>query len=90
MHLSASWIISGIVTECRELTSAKNKDWRGFIVKLASLGATFEVQCSPQQFRQFSPGMEVECHGLFEEQQGRTKFILSALADAAKSGKGGA
>lgn len=95
MFLSAEWKISGIVTECRELTSQKNASWRGYAVKVASLGATFDLQVTAEQFNQIAQGEMLVFNGTFQEQGGFQKFIVSGwqpltmpTADAAKPSNG--
>lgn len=98
MLLSAEWKISGIVTERRELTSQKNASWRGYAVKVASLGATFDLQVTPEQFDDIAQGEMLVFTGTFQEQGGFQKFIVGAFepfvmptaADLAKLGKGAA
>ena len=101
MFLSAEWIISGIVTERRELTSSKNASWRGYAVKVASLGATFDLQVTADQFNQIAQGEMLKFRGTFQEQGGFQKFIVSrwealtlptaaVAGDAAKAGRGAA
>lgn len=96
MFLSAEWIISGIVTERRELTSQKNASWRGYAVKVASLGATFDLQVTPEQFATIAQGEMLKFRGTFQEQGGFQKFIVGAFepltmptaADVAKPSTG--
>lgn len=101
MFLSAEWIISGVVTECRELTSQKNTTWRGYSVKVASLGATFDLQATPEQFRRISSGEMLLFRGTFQEQGGFQKFVIqhfgpipqdnaSGMSADAKAGRGAA
>jgi len=76
MKLFANWNICGIVTEKRELTSKKNADWRGYIVKVATLGDSYEIQITLEQFRAIGDGEHIECTGKFEEQNNKQRFIL--------------
>lgn len=85
MMLQANWIISGIVTERRELTSEKNKSWRGYVCKLASLGATFEIQLTPEQYNQLADGQMTEMRGRFDEQQGRQRFVCDNFKEVKTS-----
>ena len=39
MAYESTFKISGDVTDRRELTSDKNKSWRGYVVKIAAVGA---------------------------------------------------
>lgn len=78
MFFSAEWVISGIVTELRELTSQKNQTWRGYAVKVASLGATFDLQVTASQFNQLAQGEVLKFRGTFQEQGGFQKFIVAS------------
>jgi hypothetical protein len=46
----AQWAIKGVVNEKRELTSAKTATWRGYLVKVATLGNAFEVSVTKEQY----------------------------------------
>jgi hypothetical protein len=81
MVLDASWNVIGIVTELRELKSEKNKAWRGYIVRVASLGATFELQASAEQFSELAVGMVTSLHGRFDEQGGRQRLIITKIEE---------
>jgi len=74
--LSASWIIQGVVQELRELKSQKNAEWRGYVVKVASLGQTFEVHVTATQFTELQLNDMLECRGHFEAQGRDNKFVL--------------
>lgn len=76
MKLYANWTIAGIVKEKRQLTSQKNKDWRGYIIKIATLGDSFELQADLEQFNQIGEGEHIEITGEFEEQNGKQRFII--------------
>ena len=88
MQLLAEWTIVGVVTEARELTSDKNKSWRAYVAKVASFGATFEIQLSHDQFKRIGEGQMIKAVGGFEDQAGRTKFITKTITE--QDGKGGA
>lgn len=84
MQLQASWLIVGVVTERRVLTSEKSKTWRGYVVKVASLGATFELQATPEQHGSIQEGQVLRLTGRFEDQHGRVKLVISQYADASE------
>jgi hypothetical protein len=86
MLLSASWKISGIVSERRELTSDKNKSWRGYVVKVASLGTTFEVQVDKRQYEELTPGQLLQLDGHFEDQGGRQKLVVDRYSELKDGG----
>lgn len=86
LQLSASWSIVGIVVEARELTSQKNKNWKGYVAKVASLGATFELQLSVEQYRQLAAGQMLAFTGRFEEQSGRQRLVCDGFTDPKTEG----
>jgi len=83
MKLFANWNVCGIVTEKRELTSKKNTDWRGYIVKLATLGESYEVQCTLEQYQAIGDGEHIEAKGKFQEQNNKQRFVLDSYKTVA-------
>lgn len=83
MQLQASWIVVGTVTEKRELTSEKNKDWRGYVCKLATIGLTAEVQLTPEQFAQVGQGESLRLSGRFE-MSGHAYRLITEKVEPAK------
>lgn len=81
--LTARWQMMGIVGELRELKSPKNKDWRGYVVKLQTLGSTFEVQAEEDQYKKIKEGEAYALQGIFEDQGGRLRLILKEFKPAA-------
>jgi len=79
MVTTAKWEMSGIITEARRLTSSKNKDWAGFVCKVATLGSTFEVQMTKDQFEKVGEGDQGQFNGKFEDQRGNLRFILTEM-----------
>lgn len=68
----ASWRIVGVVVERRELTSEKNATWRGHVVKLATIGATYEVEVSAEQFKTVGDGAAYDVSGRFDSRAMKT------------------
>ena len=79
MQLYASWTVVGIVTELREFKSDRNKTWRGYSIRVASLGATFELTADAQQYSQIAVGQHLSFTGKFEESGGRQRLIITAI-----------
>lgn len=77
--MKASWNVVGVVAEKRELKSQKNTEWRGYVVKLATLGMTAEVQCEHELYKALAVGQQVNATGTFEESQGRLRLLLREL-----------
>lgn len=67
--LFATWRIGGILVERRELKSKNNKDWRGYVVKVASLGMMHELQCDLDQYNKLSEGQHLLFEGSFSERK---------------------
>lgn len=91
MHgLWAKWSIGGIIVDTRVLTSHKNKDWRGYLIKVAGLGQTFEISCTAEQQAKLAAGEHYDFRGTFEEQKGQSgtfmKLILDAYTEPKKAG----
>lgn len=79
-NLTAGWAMAGVVMEKRELTSTKNANWRGYVFKLATLGHTFELNVSHDQYALLVIGEQLEIRGRFEEQSGKLKLIAERIA----------
>jgi hypothetical protein len=77
MDLFASFKIAGVVKSMRELTSDKNKEWRGYVVTVQTLGRTFEVNVNPGIYSQMLAGSAYIIDGEFDEFNGRIKFIAT-------------
>lgn len=89
MEVSATWRIVGIVSERRVLKSEKSKDWRGHLLKVMTLGATFEVNVSEEQHAAVGDGQMIEAVGRFEQRATDkggivTKFIATTIGPAGK------
>lgn len=80
--LSASWQMPGVVTERREIKSAKNAAWVGYVLKIATMGATFDVTVTPELYNSVAPGEQVEATGHFEDQKGILRLICDRLKRA--------
>ena len=92
MEVSATWRIVGVVAERRELKSEKAsaKDWRGYVVKVMTLGATFEITVTHDQFDKVGDGEPVEMVGRFEQRPTdkggiMTKFIATGVSHQGKA-----
>ena len=70
-QLVAGWKVAGMVAERRPLTSAKNPAWRGWVLKVASLGHTFELTVTERDYESVMEGQIVSVSGHFDEVQGR-------------------
>ena len=81
MQLWAKWSIAGVITDARTLTSQKNKDWRGYILKVATLGQTFELGVEAEQYQAVAAGELHEFRGHWEEQRGDKGVFLKLIVD---------
>lgn len=75
----AAWKIGGLINDKRELTSPKNAAWRGYVLRLQSLGHTFELGVTAEQYATAAIGELVEAIGRFEEQAGRLKLVADRI-----------
>ena len=71
--------IEGQIAERRELTSAKNATWRGWILKVATIGSTLEMNCTHEQFMSVVDGEMVACQGKISDEAGRMRLTLVVL-----------
>lgn len=79
MNLFAEFTISGVVKQVRELTSEKNKEWRGYVATVQTLGHTFELNLDHAQYQGITVGSLYVFKGEFDEFAGRTKFICKTV-----------
>jgi len=90
MEMRASWEVVGVVTEARQLKSNKpGSTWIGFVAKIASIGATFEVQLTEELFKTCGAGHPVHVSGRFETRsfatsEGRASTSLQLVATSVK------
>ncbi len=80
----SDWQVVGVVNEWRELTSQKNATWRGHLVKVAALGATFELHVPASLFNAVPVGELVEASGRLEYQSGQLKLVATHLVTLGK------
>lgn len=91
MHLpKASWTITGLITDRRILTSQKNAEWSQPMVKVQTLGDTYEVSCTKEIYAQMAEGELLELRGEFERRPGREggshlNFVCKSVSAAAGS-----
>lgn len=90
MQFECGWSISGVVSELRELKSAKNETWRGYVVKIATLGMTAEVNVTPEQYKTLAVGGEVRASGRFEDKGGYLRLIAAVIGEPTPARKAGA
>lgn len=77
----AEWTITGVVTEKRVMKSQKNADWQQPIVKVQTMGDTFELQCDDTLFGKIAEGEFLRIHGDFERRPGRERgTVLNFVA----------
>lgn len=87
MEFSCGWAISGVVVERRELKSEKNATWRGYVVKVATLGMTAEVTVTPELFSQIADGSAVSFKGRFEDNKGYLRLVATDLVTPTSKGR---
>lgn len=77
--LQAKFHVSGIVQELRELKSEKNKSWRGYRVKVATLGLTMELTVTHDQHSKLAAGEMMEFAGLFEQAGQNIQYVVHSF-----------
>lgn len=87
MEFSCGWSISGVVVERRELKSEKNATWRGYVVKVATLGMTAEVTVTPELFAKIGDGAPISLTGRFEDNKGYLRLVATELVQSASKGR---
>ncbi len=84
-----SWEIEGIVQESRILRSQKNDKWRGYVVRLAAIGGTYEINvdsCVPKGTddatfeKTYAVGTPLRAAGRFEAQGYGVRLLASAAS----------
>ena len=78
-NFAAQWVMKGVVHEKRILTSAKSPDWRGYVVKVATLGNAFEVSVTKEQFDQVEEQQFRAFSGELENSNNRLKLICKRI-----------
>ena len=77
MLLSDQWIIEGSVLETRRLTSQKNSSWHMNIIKVGTIGKTFELQTEDDNIAsQLYAGALIVADGEFSFNNGNTVFSI--------------
>ena len=87
MAYESTFKISGDVTDRRELTSDKNKAWRGYVVKVAVVGATLEVAVNEEQFKSIGVGESITVAGRIDR---RGDGVVQLQATTLSTRKGAA
>lgn len=79
--LRCNFELVGLVKECRTLTSKTNAEWRGYVVKVGTLGQMFEVSFGDRRdlFEKCGEGVIVSMEGHFDEYRGSMKFIATSV-----------
>lgn len=83
----AQFVLSGVISERRELKSSKNphSDWRGYVLKIQTLGSTFEVDVTKELFETSSQFQELLVFTGVLVMQGTTlKLVCSEIKRAPK------
>ena len=72
MHLpKAEWSITGLIVERRVLTSKNNPDWSQPIVKVQTMGDTFDVSCAKELYDRIGDGELLQLRGRFDRRPGK-------------------
>lgn len=71
--------IDGVVKELRELTSQKNKNWRGYRCKVATLGAMLELTINHEQYKKLGEGHHMAFVGEIEQQGDYQSLVVKSM-----------
>lgn len=90
----AEWTITGLIVERRILKSSKS-EWQQPVVKIQTMGDTYEVQCDPKQYDRIGDGEFLQLGGRFERRAGKEggshlNFICERIGAAPAGQKAGA
>lgn len=75
----AGWQIVGLVNGRRELTSPKNPSWRGYVIKVATIGNTFDVNVTQDIYAMLLDQVPYEFAGRFEDRSGHLTLISERI-----------
>lgn len=79
ISLGSEWSIEGVIQEKRPLTSAKSPDWRGWLVKVATLGNAFEIMVAKDQFDGVHEGEIRKFSGELEYSSNKLRLICKRI-----------
>ena len=88
--LQAKFHVVGVVQERRELKSQKNPNWRGYVLKVASLGVLVELTVSAEQFAAIGQGELMEFVGRIEQAGNRQQLVLAQAKPVGQAKAGAA
>lgn len=71
--------VDGVIKELRELKSQKNKEWRGYRCKVATLGAMVELVVSHEQFKKLGEGHHMDFVGEIEQQGEYQQLVVRGM-----------
>lgn len=81
-----TWSISGVLMEARELRTSKDNKIFAYVLKVAAMGGTYELQTrDPNIFNAHGAGTQVNCTGTFEQYNGQLRLSVVTVQDAAKT-----
>lgn len=91
----ASWSIIGLIVERRILTSKNNASWSQPLVKVQTMGDTFEVTCTPELYALTAEGELLELTGKFDRRPGKEgvphlNFVAESVVSPDARSKGAA
>ena len=74
--------VDGVVKERRKLTSQKNKDWRGYRAKVATLGCMLELVISADQYDGLGEGQHMHFVGEIQQQGEYQQLVVTSVRAA--------
>lgn len=80
INLGSQWSIEGVIQERRPLTSAKSPDWRGWLIKVATLGNAFEIMVGKDQYDMVHEGEVRKFAGELEYSGNKLRLICKTIS----------
>jgi hypothetical protein len=74
--LVTRWEMGGLLNDKRELKSAKDANWRGYVVKIGTLHGVFEALGSLELWQKLQVGQAYKFGGHLEDQRGTLRLML--------------
>ena len=71
--------VDGVIKELRELKSQKNKEWRGYRCRVATLGAMIELTVTHEQFVKLGEGNHMDFIGEIEQQGEYQQLVVRSM-----------
>lgn len=75
----AAFEIVGQLVATRVVTSAKQPDWKLYVLKIGTMGSTLEVEVTPTEFERVTMDSAYAIRGKITDQGGRMKLVAQDI-----------